>query len=76
MRRILTMTAALAFLSSPAIAQDDDGQVFNFEGDELSTDFLNPQLDVLGGLHRGRKSSLIKIRLDFVSEIVKSAEDI
>ena len=55
------------------VAED---QVFDFEGDEVSTDFLKPNTLLIEGLRRGRMSSLISIRLDFVDEIVRSAEDI
>ena len=79
MRRVSCLAAILVlltFVAPGAMAAPAEPEVFNFEGDELSTDFLNPQMDVVGGLHRGRSSSLISIRLDFVAEIVKSAEDI
>lgn len=51
-------------------------QVFDFEEDEISTDYLKPNTLLIEGLRRGRVSSLISVRLNFVDEIVKSAEDI
>ena len=58
-------------------SEDDDGpQVFDFEEDEISTDYLKPNTMMVEGLRRGRMSSLISVRLHFVDEIVRSAEDI
>jgi hypothetical protein len=49
---------------------------FNFEGDTISTDYLKPGTLLIEGVSRGRRSSLIEVRLDFVSEILRSADDI
>ncbi len=76
------LSGSLAFVAPSAIAQagdeptDEDGQVFDFEEDEISTDYLKPNTMTVEGLSRGRMSSLISIRLNFIDEIMKSAEDI
>ena len=57
-------------------AEDGGDQEFNFDGDEVTTDYLKPNALLLEGLPRGRRSSLIQVRLDFIAEILKSAEDI
>lgn len=83
-RNTLFGIAALTFLSpAPVMGQpaaEEDGppeeEVFDFEGDTVTTDFLKPNTMLVEGLRRGRASSLIAVRLDFVAEIVKSAEDI
>jgi hypothetical protein len=49
---------------------------FNFEGDTISTDYLKPGTMLIEGVSRGRRSSLIEVRLDFVNEIMRSADDI
>jgi len=49
---------------------------FNFEGDTISTDYLKPGTMLIEGVSRGRRSSLIEVRLDFVNEILRSADDI
>ena len=78
--RVLTALLIAISAGGFATAQDkpaaDDAQVFDFEEDELSTDYLKPQTMMVEGLQRGRMSSLISVRLHFVDEIVKSAEDI
>jgi hypothetical protein len=62
--------------ATPAATPETSDQEFNFEGDEIRTDFLKPNTLIVEGLRRGRMSVLISVRLDFVDEIVKSAEDI
>lgn len=82
LRPLWTLALVLVMgLSGSALAQegdgDDDGpQVFDFEEDEISTDYLKPNTMMVEGLRRGRMSSLISVRLHFVDEIVRSAEDI
>ncbi|MFO0744106.1 MAG: hypothetical protein U1F43_00335 [Myxococcota bacterium] len=49
---------------------------FNFDGDTISTDYLKPGTMLLEGVTRGRRSSLIEVRLDFVPELMRSADDI
>ena len=82
--RALALASFIAVfaLSGTAVAQeappeeDDDAQVFDFDEDEISTDYLKPNTMMVEGLRRGRMSSLISVRLHFVDEIVRSAEDI
>ncbi len=66
----------VAYAAAPAEEEAPKDQEFNFEGDEVSTDYLKPNTMMVEGLRRGRRSSLISIRLNFVAEIVKSADDI
>ena len=49
---------------------------FNFEEDEVTVSFLKPEVGFVGLLQQEKASSLIKIRQDFVDEIVRSAEDL
>lgn len=84
-RSLLTLVA-LVVLASGGVAgaaqppaeelEDKEVKVFNFEGDTISTDYLKPGTLLVEGLRRGRRSSLIEVRLDFVAEILRSAEDI
>ena len=80
--RLATLGLLLAFaMGGVAVAQvaapaSDKPQVFDFEEDEISTDYLKPNTMMVEGLRRGRMSSLISVRLHFVDEIVRSAEDI
>ena len=73
----MMLGSSAAIAGDPPAADEDDGpRVFNFDGDTISTDYLKPGTMVIEGLRRGRRSSLIQVRLDFVAEILRSAEDI
>ena len=83
--RLIRVLVSLSFLFTLGVggsvlaqeSEEDDGpQVFDFEEDEISTDYLKPNTMMVEGLRRGRMSSLISVRLHFVDEIVRSAEDI
>ena len=60
----------------PAAESKPQKKKFNFEGDTISTDYLKPGTMLIEGVSRGRRSSLIEVRLDFVNEILRSADDI
>lgn len=62
--------------ATPAPAASDDPKVFDFEGDTISEKFLRPDAGMIGGIVREERKSLITIRMDFVDEIVRSAEDL
>ena len=81
--RTVIFGAVMVFSSGTALAQEADApddsnepQVFDFDEDEISTDYLKPNTMMVEGLRRGRMSSLISVRLHFIDEIVKAAEDI
>lgn len=87
MKRLLLTTAALTLLGTgaaglaiaadaPTESEEPKVQTFDFDGDELHANYLKPNVDMLEGIRRVQRSSLISVRLDFVAEIVKSAEDI
>lgn len=57
-------------------AAKPEKKVFNFDADTISTDYLKPGTLLIEGVTRGRRSSLIEVRLDFVAEILRSADDI
>jgi hypothetical protein len=88
MKKILWLVAAvvaLAFLlPGQAQAEDKDKKgkkgdkltVFNFEEDEVTVSFLKPDVGFVGLIQQEKAASLIKIRDDFVDEIIRSAEDL
>jgi hypothetical protein len=65
-----------AFAAPPETEPQPEKKVFNFDADTISTDYLKPGTLLIEGVTRGRRSSLIEVRLDFVSEILRSADDI
>lgn len=50
--------------------------VYDFEEDVVEGSFVRPEGEYIDARRRGRFSSLIKIRENFVPEMLKSAEDI
>ena len=49
---------------------------YDFEDDLVEGSFVRPEGEFFNAQKRGRHSSLIRIRRDFVPEMLKSAEDI
>jgi hypothetical protein len=70
-------TAALA---QPAKGGDKGGggkvKVYDFSGDTIEGDLVKPEGTDVSVTDFGKHSSLIKIRKDFIPEIIKSAEDL
>ena len=79
---IAAFVALCLAVPSLGLAQDkrkkkkDDVTVFDFEEDEVTVSFLKPEVGFVGLLQQEKAASLIKIRQDFVDEIVRSAEDL
>ena len=65
-----------AFAAPPPSDAPPQKRKLDFEGNTISADFLKPGTMLIEGVSRGRRSSLIEVRLDFVSEILRSADDI
>ena len=85
--RVLLSTIAtvslLTLAASPAWAQPKDKdkgaakvKVYDFSGDTIEGDLIKPEGTDVGVADFGKHSSLIKIRKDFIPEILKSAEDL
>lgn len=82
----VTAAAALALAALPAAAQEvidpETGEVvrkktvYDFEDDVVEGTLVKPEGDYLQSRQRGKQSSLIKIRDNFVPEMLKSAEDL
>ncbi|NQW62257.1 MAG: hypothetical protein HQ461_05450 [Deltaproteobacteria bacterium] len=71
----LSMVAGLLLLASSASAQETQKETnFNFEEDVVTGTLVRPDQETVTGLRRGKESSLIKIRKDFVTEMVQSVE--
>lgn len=72
----LSSAALAAPAPKPEKEAKPEKKSFNFDGDTISTDYLKPGTMLLEGVTRGRRSSLIEVRLDFVPELMRSADDI
>lgn len=70
-----SLIAALMLVASSAMAQETQKETnFNFEEDVVTGTLVRPDQETVTGLRRGKESSLIKIRKDFVTEMVQSVE--
>ena len=69
-------SVALAAPAPAPVEAKPEKKKFNFDADTISTDYLKPGTMLLEGVTRGRRSSLIEVRLDFVPELMRSADDI
>jgi hypothetical protein len=90
MKRILFVVASAALLSgvSPALAQTPAGgeaggsvqykqkTVYDFDDDVVEGDLVRPDGEFVDTRRAAKHSSLIKIRENFIPEMLKSAEDI
>lgn len=83
----LASTVALGLLlgssafAQPAAKGGDKGgggkvKVYDFSGDTIEGDLVKPEGTDVSVSDFGKHSSLIKIRKDFIPEIIKSAEDL
>jgi len=84
MRSFITTGVALLVVSlagSPALAQkkaDEKAKVkvYDFSGDTIEGDLIKPEGSSVDARDFAKHSSLIRIRKDFIAEILKSAEDL
>lgn len=84
MRHVLLTLLSLVMLTSIAAADDkkapagDKGKVkvYDFSGDTIDGDRIRPEGSSVDARDFAKHSSLIRIRKDFIPEILKSAEDL
>jgi hypothetical protein len=89
MRKIISTFAVLGLMTTVAFAQpkpapsaggggDKAGKVkvYDFSGDTIEGDLIKPEGSTVDARDFAKHSSLIKIRKDFIPEIIKSAEDL
>jgi hypothetical protein len=82
---ILIPVLVLVAASGAARADDKKGgdkgsapkvKVYDFSGDTIEGDLIRPEGSTLDARGFAKHSSLIRIRKDFIPEIIKSAEDL
>ena len=86
MRQLSIALASIALLAGTALAQpkakDAGGggggkvKVYDFSGDTIEGDLVKPEGTDLNARDFAKHSSLIRIRTNFIPEIIKSAEDL
>lgn len=76
----LFAATALVFALPSASAQEKEEKKkvksYDFTGDEIDGDLVKPDGDFIDPRKFATHSSLIRIRKDFIKEIIKSAEDL
>jgi hypothetical protein len=81
MRSILGALALVLLVAGTSFAQPKKGdaakvKVYDFSGDTIEGDLVKPEGTDLNARDFAKHSSLIRIRKDFIPEIIKSAEDL
>ena len=83
MRTLVTLVMALGLLtlagSAEAQKKEDPKakvKVYDFSGDTIEGDLIKPEGSSVDARDFAKHSSLIRIRKDFIAEILKSAEDL
>jgi hypothetical protein len=92
MRKLVLVFTSLALLTSIALADDkkpapaaggDKGgggngkvKVYDFSGDTIEGDLVKPEGSTVDARDFAKHSSLIRIRTNFIEQILKSAEDL
>jgi hypothetical protein len=85
MKKIIAAVAGVLLLGGVALAQPAKGggdkgngkvKVYDFSGDTIEGDLVKPEGTDVSVTDFGKHSSLIKIRTNFIPEIIKSAEDL
>jgi hypothetical protein len=87
--RTLRLFVAIAFValaglvSTPAALAQNAGnagkakvKVYDFSGDTIEGDLIKPEGTTVDAIDFAKHSSLIRIRKNFIAEILKSAEDL
>jgi hypothetical protein len=84
-RKLLMGLAVFSLLGAgalvrPALAADDvtykKETKYDFDDDMVEGDLVRPEGEMIGSAGKAKHSSLIKIRQNFIPEMLKSAEDI
>jgi hypothetical protein len=87
MRTLITITSSMILslglltLAGSAMAQKKEDpkakvKVYDFSGDTIEGDLIKPEGSSVDARDFAKHSSLIRIRKDFIAEILKSAEDL
>lgn len=75
---LVLFTAGVAAAQPKAAKAEAPGKtkVYDFSGDTIEGDLVKPEGSTLDARDFAKHSSLIRIRKDFIPEIIKSAEDL
>ena len=84
-QKLVASLVVVGLVGSAAYAQDKKGgakeaapkvKVYDFSGDTIEGDLIHPEGSTVDARDFAKHSSLIRIRTNFIPEIIKSAEDL
>jgi len=83
-RIVIALTVLVAFglgVSAPAFAAPPKAKTakertIDFEGDTIEAEYMKPEQMTIEAISKRKDQGFIKIRTDFIKEIVRSAEDL
>jgi hypothetical protein len=67
--------AATAFAQSGGVIYEDETS-YDFEDEYVDGNVVRPDGELIAGQRHGKDSSLIRIRADFIPEMVRSVEEL
>lgn len=73
---LMSLAVPMAHAQNEAEPANQKVKSYDFTGDTIDGDLLKPEGDVVDTRSFASHSSLIRIRTDFIQEILKSAEDL
>lgn len=79
---LLTLLAVPVSASAQDAAGSEDGVVYeqqtsyDFETEYIDGEVVRPDGELIAGQRHGKESSLIRIRADFIPEMVQSVEEL
>ncbi|HMG23205.1 MAG TPA: hypothetical protein VK607_17840 [Kofleriaceae bacterium] len=81
---VAVAVAVVVATAGTAAAQEKKGdkaanpkvKVYDFSGDTIEGDLIRPEGSTVDARDFAKHSSLIRVRKDFIQEIIKSAEDL
>lgn len=88
MRKLASALVLILFVTGTAVAQPKGGgggdkaapagktKVYDFSGDTIEGDLIKPEGSTVDARDFAKHTSLIRIRTNFIPEIIKSAEDL
>ena len=80
MRKLSSALVLVLFMTGISAAQPKEAagktKVYDFSGDTIEGDLVKPEGSTVDARDFAKHSSLIRIRKDFIPEIIKSAEDL
>jgi hypothetical protein len=81
MRKLSSALVLVLFMTGISAAQPKapaagKTKVYDFSGDTIEGDLVKPEGSTVDARDFAKHSSLIRIRKDFIPEIIKSAEDL